>query len=480
MTSMNERMARVFGALAIGFAGIVGLLSWWQLLSAGDLQSKSYNNQRAYYEQRIKRGQILLSNGTIVARSASRSTRDGDVIWTRVYPRSELAPHVIGYSTIGKSRTGIERSRNDYLTGSARKLGTLLTKLKGQRGITGDSIRLTIDARGQREAREALAGKVGAVVALEPGTGKVLVSASAPTFNPNLVEDSFSRISSRPDAPLLNRATQGAYPPGSTFKVITAAAAIEQGIRPDDTFPGGSTYDPKGGSPLSNFGGQSVGTHDLTYALTNSVNTTFARLGDQLGQDVLRDKMEDFGMFSTPPLDDIPSRERRTSGLYDGARLLDREAGVDPARVAIGQERLLVTPLQMAMVTATIANDGLQMKPWLVAQIITPSGTIAYTGKPHEIRQVISPTTARTVGTMMENVVREGTGTAAALSGIDVAGKSGTADTPSGNQCWFIAYAPANDPQVAIAVTLEHQPPGATGGVVAAPIAARVIDALLQ
>lgn len=480
MTSMNERMARVFGVLAIGFAGIVGLLTWWQLLAAGDLQAKSYNNQRAYYEQRIKRGQILLADSTIVARSTSQVTRDGDRIWTRTYPRAELAPHLIGYSTIGKSRTGVERSRNDYLTGSARKLGTLLTKLQGERGITGDSIRLTLDASGQREAREALDGKIGAVVALEPRTGKVLVSASAPTFDPNLVEDNFRQIASQPDAPLLNRATQGAYPPGSTFKVITASAAIEQGMSPNDTFPGGSTYDPKGGSPLSNFGGQSVGTHDLTFALTNSVNTTFARLGDELGQDVLRDTMEDFGLFTTPPLDDIPSRERRASGLYDGARLLDREAGVDPARVAIGQERLLVTPLQMAMVVATIANDGLQMKPWLVDQIITPSKKIVYTGKPHKIRQVVTPTTARAVGSMMENVVREGTGTAAALSGIDVAGKSGTADTPSGNQCWFIAYAPADDPHVAIAVTLERQPSGATGGVVAAPIAARVIDALLR
>jgi peptidoglycan glycosyltransferase len=480
MTSMNARMTRVFTVVALGFGGIVAMLSWWQILAAGDLQSMSYNNQRAYYEQRIERGLITVGSSTVVATSESRTSANGDDIWVRRYPNPDLAPHVVGYATTGKSRTGIERAWNDYLTGSTRKLASIITKLRGEQAITGDSVRLTINPAGQRTAQTALAGKRGAVVALDPQTGKVLVMASSPTFDPNLVEDQFSQVRNSPGAPLLNRATQGAYPPGSTFKVVTAAAALESGISPDQVFPGGSSVDVASGPPVRNFGGASVGSHTFTYALTNSVNTTFARLGDKLGQDALRSQMETFGMFARPPLDDIPAGERKASGLYAGSQLLDAEAGVDPARVAIGQERLLVTPLQMAIVTATIANEGVRMRPWIVQRITSPSGRVMYRGTPQSLGEAIKPTTARTLSRMMENVVREGTGTAAALQGIDVAGKTGTADTPEGNQVWFIAFAPATDPKVAIAVTVEGQPSGATGGAVAAPIAAQVIDAILQ
>lgn len=476
---MNQRMGHVFLGLAGLFVGIIAMLTWWQLLAAGDLQSKSYNNQRAWYEQRIRRGVIRSSDGIVLARNRAQPTANGEQVWIRRYPRGGLAAHAVGYSTIGKSRTGIERSHNDYLTGSTRGLASFLTRLNGNDTVTGDSLQLTLSARAQRVAREALGSRRGSVVAIEPRTGRILTLVSTPDYDPNLVDTAFGSISKATAAPLLDRATQALYPPGSTFKVITAAAALESGIPPDERFPGGCSVDVDSGPPVSNFGGSCAPAHDFTYALTNSVNTTFARLGDRLGQDKLRDMMERFGFFSRPELEDLPSGERRASGLYDGDRLLDEEAGVDAARVAIGQERLGVTPLQMAMVAATIANDGTQMRPYLVEKVITPTGRVERTATRRVIRRVIDATIAGQLSEMMQNVVREGSGTAAALDGINVAGKTGTADTPSGNQVWFIAFAPARNPRVAIAVTLERQPAGSTGGVVAAPIAHDVLQALL-
>ncbi|MBC7643803.1 MAG: penicillin-binding protein 2 [Thermoleophilia bacterium] len=480
--NMNQRMARVFSVLLATFAAIVLLLSWWQLLAAGELRAKSSNNQRAYYEQRVKRGEIVSADGVVLARSRSETTKNGDVVWHRRYPERALAAHATGYSTIGRSRSGVEKSFNDYLTGPTRELATVISKLRGEDAIEGDSLKLTLDARAQRVAVKALGTRRGSVVALDPTTGKVLVMASTPGYDPNRVENGYGSILKNPGAPLLNRSTQALYPPGSTFKVVVAAAALADGVKPTDTFPGGTMVKVKSGPPVSNYFNESVRSHDLTYALTNSVNITFARLGEQLGQTRLRKQMDAFGFDESPPLDDLPSNERKTSGLYDpvSGKLMGADEGVDEARFAIGQERLLVTPLQMAMVAAAIANHGELMKPYLVDSASAPDGHRSYTAQPQKDRTAISRPVADELTTMMQQVVKEGTGTAAALQGLDVAGKTGTADKGNTVQVWFIAFVPGEKSRVAIAVTIEGQAPGSVGGTIAAPVAKLVMESLLR
>jgi peptidoglycan glycosyltransferase len=325
-----------------------------------------------------------------------------------------------------------------------------------------------------------MAGKTGAVVALEPRTGRVLAMYSSPSFDPSSVQRNFGRLGRRTDAPLLNRATEGLYAPGSTFKTVTATAALDTHLYS----PFSPLVDAHGhcitvqGLALCNAGTESYGPINLTTALTYSVNTVFAQVGQRLGQQRLEDYMTRFGFFADPPLT-YPSDEMAPSGIYQRGRLLSRTAPVDVARVAIGQERLLVTPLQMAEVAATIANGGVRMQPSLVDRIVRPGGGTVYTQRPQPLQRVMAPQTAQELGVMMQRVVDEGTGTAARLNGLQVAGKTGTAETgvTGVNTAWFIAFAPVVNPRIAVAVVVEHTP--LFGGQVSAPIAASVIEAAL-
>lgn len=473
-------MARVFTLLCAGFGAIIVLLTWWQVVVAGELRQKDENNQTAYYEQRVQRGFITTRDGVRLAGRSAAKGPNGDTIWTRRYGQGSLAAHVLGYDTRGHSRTGVERELNDALTGSTRDLGAVVGLLDGDEAAVGDDVRLTIDLRVQRVAEQQLAGHSGAIVVLEPSTGRVVAMASSPTFSPADVQHDFEGIVRAGGSPLLDRATVGHYQPGSTFKLVTASAALEAGVSPDRRFPGGCSFKVPG-EDVHNYGGSCPGPHDLTEALTKSINTSFAELGAELGGTALRDQMELFGFYSTPPLDGLPTDELRASGLYEDGELLSEEAhaDVDAARVAIGQERLEVTPLQMALVASAIANDGVLVEPTLVERITTASGHVVRQRRTKVWKTAISPQSARELTRMMENVVREGSGTAANLQGVDVAGKTGTADTGSGNLVWFVAFAPSNTPRFAIAVAIEGQPSGSTGGGTAAPIARAVLETAL-
>ncbi len=478
--TMNSRMATVFTGLCFGFAGIVVLLTWWQVVVAGELKQKDQNNQTAYYEQRVQRGFIETRDGVRVAGRISKTGVNGDTIYTRRYPQGSLAAHVLGYDTRGHSRAGVERAMNDALTASSRDLGAVVGLLDGDEAAIGDDVRLTIDAGAQRIAEQALQGKKGAVVAIEPATGRVLVMASAPTFAPADVVRDFSAVEGNPSMSLFNRATQAAYPPGSTFKVLVAAAALEDGTAtPDTTFAGGCEFRTPGG-PIKNFGGSCNGTHDLTTALTRSINTTFAELGAKLGDARLREQMASFGFFEKPPLHGVPADEVRASGLTgtDGTPLSE-DAPFDEARTAIGQDKLTVSPLQMALVAAGIGNGGVVPEPTLIERVTTARGRTVQQREREVWRTAISPEVAQQLVDMMKDVVTEGSGQQAKIAGVEVAGKTGTADTPSGNITWFIAFAPADAPKVAIAVALEGQSSGQTGGAVSAPIARDVMAELL-
>ncbi len=307
-------------------------------------------------------------------------------------------------------------------------------------------------------------------------------------MTPTVVPEHLPKLNTDPTSPLLDRGTQGQYPPGSTFKVVTAAAALDSGtITPDTLINAPGTLDVQG-QPLQNDFTQDFGPIGLDTALTNSVNTFFAQLGEKVGESTLLDYMDRFGFNQTPPID-LPSDQVYRSGIYDTAsgRFLGPNDPIDLARVAIGQERLVATPLQMAMVAAAVANGGKEMKPQIWDRVIDPDGRVTKRMSPSEFSQPISAQTAAQLNTAMQGVVSGGTGTNAAIPGVAVAGKTGTAETPFNkscgggtdeNQAWFIGFAPAEDPKIAIAATVECTT--AFGNDVAAPIFRDVAESLLN
>jgi penicillin-binding protein A len=493
---VNPQIRRLFFVLVALFGAVVAISTYW-LWDAPNLEAKRGNPNLLVRQLTIERGLIYASDGkTLLARNRRVKKKGiGRAWYLRLYPRGELAAHPVGYSTIERSRTGLESALNDYLTGSNANLDTVIDNaLDKLRGLTqqGNDVVTTLDLRGQRAAIAGLAGKCGAAVAIEPATGKVLVLASQPSYNPNLVETHFRQIARdaagapcRPAAPLLDRATQGLFIPGSTFKVVTAAAALDSGhFTPSSRFVDRG-YCIEYGKRVSNFADQSgpevFGSVTFAEALQHSINAVFCEVGKELGARAVLDKATDFGFYAEPTLE-LPSNEIAISGLYRNGRLYDPRDpnAVDPGRLAFGQERLQVTPLQMVLVAAGIANGGVVMEPMLVDRIVAPDGKVIQRTSPKKWRDAMKPRTAAELTAMMRSVVEAGTGTAAQISGIPVAGKTGTAETGRAgeNDTWFIAFAPADEPRVAVAVALSNQ--SGTGGATAAPIAKSIIEALLR
>jgi peptidoglycan glycosyltransferase len=397
-----------------------------------------------------------------------------------------LFGHPIGYSFMEYGQTEFEQSHNAELTGEESEFGTILDELTGTKQ-EGEQVVTSLDPHAQEVALHALEGAgYGAVVAIEPSTGAVKVLASSPTYNPNAIPKTLEKLNEAElSRPLYNRATQGQYPPGSTFKVVTAAAGLESGtITPDTTINAPGSIEDEG-HELANDFNQDWGAISLDTALTNSVNTWFAQLGQKVGQDELFSMMEKFGFNSKPPID-LPEDELSKSGVFEGEKLLTRKDPVDLGRLAIGQERLLVTPLQDAMVAAAVANGGKLMKPQIWKRVVNVDGSVTKTMDPSVYSEPISGKTAEELTTAMEGVVDEGTGTNAAISGVPVAGKTGTAEVPGNeacgggseeNQAWFMGFAPADHPKIAIAASVECTT--AFGNDVAAPIFREVAEALL-
>ena len=480
---MNVQIRQLYGLFALLFALLVGFTSYWAVVDAEGLEDNPDNRRALIEEQTIPRGLIYASDGrTVLARNRAER-RSGTRIFVRQYPTGSTFAHPVGYSFIRNGRRSLELSRNDDLAGQEGEFESIFSGLEG-RDREGEDVITNLDVRGTQAAVAGLAGRKGSVVAIEPQTGKVRVMVSIPEYDPNLIPSRFGQINNDPNRPLLNRATQERYPPGSTFKAVTAAAALDSGkVRPESVIDGSS---PKviSGTPLANSGGQSFGAISFTDALTNSVNTVFAQVGENIGRETLVEYMKRFGFFEDPELD-YPDFQMIPSGIVDGEGDFV-EDGFDVGRVAIGQGglegQILSTPLQMALVAAAIGNDGKLMRPQLTDRVVRKDGRVSERIQPDLQSQVMKPESADQLAAMMSRVVEEGTGTAAALSGIPVAGKTGTAEVGSAaqfTQPWFIAFAPIEDPKLAIAVTIEQQPSGSQGGTVAAPIAASVIQAVL-
>jgi peptidoglycan glycosyltransferase len=491
---VNRQISRLFVAFATGFALLVAFTSYWQLWAAPSLANRRDNLRQEVRQLSIKRGLILAGNGDVLARNRLAHTPDGRKVYLRVYPTGRLFAHAVGYSSPTANRTGLEQSQNDYLTGANTDLsGFLQNELSSVTGTTaaGNNVQASLEPAVQQAAMNGLRATHlrGAAVAIEPSTGRVLALASIPSFDPNhaVADDAaWRRILTSKDAPLLDRATAGLFEPGSTFKVVTLSAALETGA-----YTPTSTFDDKGffteyGQQIRNASGEVFGPVDLTKALTNSINSVFATIGYHLcgGRSrcpVLINQMLKYGFYSRPPID-LPTDEVLPSGLFNPrtGRLARPTDPIDPARTAIGQYTLRATPLQNAMVAAAIGNGGVIMQPTLVDAIRTPGGHTIATTRPDALGSAVSPQTAAEITQMMTHVVEEGTGRAAAIPGVTIAGKTGTAETgiTTLNRAWFIAFAPAQNPRVAVSVVLENSP--TFGGVVAAPIAKAMMQAALR
>jgi peptidoglycan glycosyltransferase len=470
---VNAKIRNLFGLVIVLFGALIFATSWWTVdeLGAKGLKRNPQNLRLLLEQMQHPRGLITASDGTVLA-SNNRVGTGETKRYYRTYPQQGLFAHEVGYYFISKGSAGLEKQYDNELAGRQNEFASTIDQLLGHR-TEGEDVHTNLDMNAQKVALAALAGRRGSVVAMEPSTGRIRVMASEPGFDPN-------RITAKGGiggaASTLNRATQGKYPPGSTFKVVTAAAALDSGRYKPDSFISGKSPKVISGVPLSNFGGENFGAISLTDALTHSVNTVFGEVGEKLGRSTMLKYMRRFGFQRTPPLD-YPKTQMLASGVFPAKPC---GQGIDFGRVAIGQEcHLYVTPLQMAEVAATVANGGVRMKPRFVDRIVAKDGRVKKTFRPSPAATVMSQGAAAQLGQMMQHVVEEGTGTAARLQGVSVAGKTGTAEIPgtTENQVWFIGYAPADKPKMAVAVTIERTQ--GEGGTVAAPIAKQVLEALL-
>jgi peptidoglycan glycosyltransferase len=480
---MNRPIVRLYGLVVVLFALLVGFTSRWTIFQASALRTNSLNQRMRLQQERVDRGPVLAADGTVLA----HSVRGPEATYERRYPTGAEFAQAIGYSYVDLGRTGLELYRNAPLEGQTSSgLQTILDELQG-RSDSGDEIVTTLDPQAQRAALAALGGHQGAVVALDPRSGAVRVMASTPSYDPNDMRSpaTAKRVTGDPEAPLVNRATEYGYAPGSTFKIVTATAAIDTGeFTPSSTLSGRNDI-LVSGVPLSNDENESFGQLTLTQALAKSVNTVWAQVAERVGKGTMARYMSRFGFDARPHLD-YPAEEMSASGeyLHEHGRehmLSPTSPLVDVGRMGIGQDKLQVTPLQMAEVAAAVANHGRLMVPHLTKRIVNPEGGTVEEIAPRLQSVVMKPSTAAAITTMMEAVVNEGTGEPARIPGVQVAGKTGTAETEIGtaiNNVWFIAFAPAANPTVAIAVTLKGVP--GYGAAYAAPVARRVMEVLLH
>ena len=484
---MNVGIRRVGIAVVVLMMLLVGQLTYLQVVDAKQLSRDPRNHRDTLKDLRAPRGTIISEDDQILA--VSKPSHD-EYALQREYPRGALTSQIVGYQSIVVGTTGLERTYNGVLTGrSGSKLGLrdIVDLLRGTKRV--GNLRTSLRVNVQLKAKEALAEQRGSVVVLEPSTGRIVAMYSNPTFDPqpltghaaNPVQQYFNLLNKADGNPALPRAYREIYPPGSTFKVVTSTAAIDAQLVPADRrFPTNKSLPiPQApNNPINNFGGSSCGG-DFLNVFTTSCNTAFAQLGIDLGNQ-FAPAMQKFGIYQSPPLDIAPGAVASTGpafGSFDQSKPRFALAG-------IGQGDVFTTPLEMALVASAIANKGVIMKPHVGVAVTDDQGKLSAPIKDQVWRRATSDATAATVRDLMINVVKSGTGTAAQLPGITVAGKTGTAQTtPDKNpHAWFIAFAPAEAPRYAIAVIVENggsQGGDATGGHLAAPIAKKILEYLL-
>jgi penicillin-binding protein A len=477
---VNAPLRRVAISVLVLFTLLIVNVNYIQVVRSDELRNDTGNTRVLTEEYDRERGSINVA-GTEIATSIATEDR---LTYLRQYPQGELYAAVTGYYSLVYGNTQMERGADEILSGNdARLFARRLADLFTGRDPSGGDVVLTLDPAVQEAAMAGLEGVTGAVVALDPSTGAVLGMASTPTYDPNLlsshdpqaIRDYWAQLEETSPDPRLNRATSDNFPPGSVFKVIVSAAALSTGeYTPDTVIPAPDTLTLPGTSTeLENFGGSrcsSSGEQPLIDALTISCNTAFAQLGIDLGEDRVREMAEAFGM---------DGEEREIPLEVVGSSMGDPENDAQLGVSSIGQQDVRVTPLQAAMIASAVANDGTLMEPYLIDQLRAPDLSVIDETDAEELGQPVTPEVAEQLTEMMRSVVDNGSGRAARISGVQVAGKTGTAevgnDAPDHN--WFIGFAPADDPQVAVAVFVANG--GGTGGDVSAPIAREVMQAAL-
>jgi peptidoglycan glycosyltransferase len=476
---VNAPLRRVAISVLVLFTLLIVNVNYIQVVRAEKLRDDPSNTRVLTEEYDRERGSIIVA-GNEVALSVPTEDR---LRYLRTYPEGELYAAVTGYYSLIYNTSGMESAEDDILSGDdprlfVRRLADLFTG----RDPAGGDVVLTLDPAVQAAAMAGLQGVTGAVVALDPATGAILGMASSPTYDPNQLSSHDPAAirayaeqlgAANPD-PRRNQAIEENYPPGSIFKVIVSAAALEDGMTPQTVVPAPEEFPlPNSSRTIPNFGGSACspsGEQPLIDALTISCNTAFAQLGLQLGEDRLREKAEAFGLDGEPREIPLTVADSHVGDIVDDAAL---------AQTSIGQRDVRVTPLQAAMIAAGVANDGSIMAPYLVDQVRAPDLSVVDRTDPEEFRRAVSAGVAAQLTEMMVSVVDNGSGRRARIEGVRVAGKTGTAQTTgAADHNWFIGFAPADDPKIAIAVFVANG--GGTGGDVSAPIARDVMQAYLE
>jgi len=471
--SLSRRLVGVsWLAAALAFV-LIANLTWLQVIDANALNNNVANSRNLDKELRAERGAILTKDGVVLARSVPQP--DGS--FARSYPAGTLAAHVTGYYSSRYGRAGIEASFNDVLAGH-RGYATWSDVVDDMLGrpVPGNDVVLTIDSRIQKAAEKALTGHRGAIVAIDPTTGAVLALASSPTYSPGKVDEDWATLSTDGAAALMDRATSSLYPPGSTFKIVTLTKVLSEGVATPDTVLPAPRVLSVGGGKITNFEGEGGGSATLTQALRSSINTVFAGLGVKLGPQRLVDQARAFGFDSPIPFELpvtaslMPAPENMTT--WETAWAADGQPV--GANVVKGP---VTTALQMALVAGGVANNGVVMRPYVVDHVSDPGGAPTLTSSPLTLTTATDPATAAMVRKLMVGVVDSGSGTRAKISGVKIAGKTGTAEVGKNvdTDAWFICFGPAapgQTPRIAIAVVFEN---AGLGGVVAAPAARAVL-----
>ncbi len=478
---MNRPMRRVTAFLFVAFAALLLNVTYIQAIATSKYRDSPLNPRVAASITGKERGLIVTADGTVLARSIADPSDPSR--FTREYPQGAVYAQVVGYSSLLFGDEGLERAYADELR-SRRDLtvSDLIDALMG-RDLSPKSLELTLDNALQHAAYDALGDNVGAVVALDPQTGAVLAMASTPSFDPEsmLAANAHTlreQLLADPKEPLVNKAIARTYPPASTFKVVVASSAVENGVAGPTTQFNDLAELPLEGSTSSihNYGNgpcRDGTTVPLDVAFRYSCNTIFAMLGLQVGAPTLYETSLQFG-FDAPVGLELSAEESYfpTPNELDGPAL---------AQSSIGERDVKATPLEMAMVASSIAHEGVLMQPYLVSRIVDVSGQTLDQTTPQIRSEVVSSATATVVAQMMEGVVASGTGTRATVPNVRVAGKTGTTDAGSSSQAvWFIGFAPVDNPTIALAVVVLDAGENATGGTVAAPIAGNILNYWLQ
>jgi len=480
---VNRQIRRLGVVLALLFTALFVNLNYIQVVQADKLAHDPRNGRIAFRDFNRPRGQILSSDGAVLARSVPSS---GQFKLLRQYPEGQLFAHLTGFFSFTYGNEGVEQHYNSDL---AAHRPTTVTNLKEvlTAGERTSNVTLSLSKKLQQVAADKLGSRKGAVVALDPRSGAVLALWSYPSYDPNplsshdqqAVRSAHDALGKDPAQPMLPRTFRRSYFPGSTFKVVTSATVLDRAPElATRSYPVLRQLPlPQSTSPLSNFGGESCGGV-LPDLLKVSCNTGFAQIGLDLGGDKLSAEAKGFGFDSRPPLD-LPATA--TSFFPEASAFAHDKPAL--AKSAIGQQDVQATPLEMALVASAIANGGVIMKPHVMAEVRDDQGNVVRTAKPESWMQATSPQTAAQVRDFMVGVVQGGTATGAAIPGVQVAAKTGTAQTEGDNaHAWLVAFAPAEAPTVAVAVIVESQPglgDNVTGGRVAAPIAKAVLQAAL-